>query len=130
MVAAVDVGRDVGPQVEQVVALRPEREPGATALDDVGRGAGLHLSGRGFLDIGLDLRFSAVVDADVGMAGVELLQQADHHRGEPGLAAVLVDKLGLPARVAGGRRGERGPRAGGQGCPGCRTPHEAEEGAT
>ena len=117
---AIQIGLHVGPQVERVALLRPDREEGAAAREDVGHRAGLEIGQHLLLEV-LRGRVNRVEDLDVGMGGVELVEHLLGHRGEPVGAPILVDQLHLCAPTAApGNRRWGGGRTGRQGRAGSR----------
>ena len=97
----VQIGLDVGTQVEQMSFLGPNGEVGAAALENIRRGAGLHVGQHGFFQI---IRVGRIEDSGIGVGGVELFQRLLGHRGEPVGPPILVDQLHLIS-TPGGRFG-------------------------
>ena len=65
----VEMGLDVGPQVEAIAFLRPNREKTATAREHVGRSSRCHVARHLLFQI---LGVGGIKDADVGLERVEL----------------------------------------------------------
>ncbi len=86
----VEVRLDEGAQVEQVPALRPDRQEVTAASDDFRRGPGIEISHHLLMQV---LGIRRVEDANARVIGVEALEHLLRHRREPIRTPVLVDQL-------------------------------------
>jgi hypothetical protein len=112
----IQVSLDVGSEVQGVALLRPKREEIATAVENVGGGAGLHIFEHFICQI---FRVGSVENTDVGVLAGELGQHFLGHAGKPFGAPVGVHQLGRAcagsaSRFAGQATGRKRRPAGGQ----------------
>ncbi len=98
---AIEIGGNVRTEVERVTLLRPDGEPVAAPLKDIGRRADLHRTEGLFFDVLRTFGFGCVKDAYVGVRGVELIEHLLHHRWKPAYARILIDERDGVARACG-----------------------------
>ena len=118
----IQIGLNVGAQVEQVSLLGPDGQKGATALEDIRRGTGLHIGQHLVFQV---IRVGGVEDPDIGMISMERFQHLLDHRGKPVCPPVLVDQLHFLGAFRYGGGSGRG--AGIQGRAGHGPPRQLQE---
>ena len=93
----IQIGLNVGAQIERVTFLGPDGERRTAALKDIRRSASLKVGQRLFIkDFGSWIK--GIKDADVGMGSLELFEHFFGHRREPIGPPILIDQLNLSVR--------------------------------